>query len=48
MIAVDIYVLARYLRNDDFQQAKAAVRLLAVRELIGVALTVWPEPVWVL
>ncbi|MBI3371501.1 MAG: hypothetical protein HY017_07060 [Betaproteobacteria bacterium] len=29
MIAVDTNVLARYLLNDDRQQAKVAVRLLA-------------------
>ena len=48
MIAVDTNVLARYLLNDDFQQAKAATRLLAGREFIDVPLSVWLELVWVL
>ena len=48
MIAVDSNVLARYLLNDDFEQAKAAARLLAGRELIDVPLSVWLELVWVL
>ena len=46
MIAVDSNVLARYLLNDDLEQAKAAARLLAGRELIDVPLTVWLELVW--
>jgi predicted nucleic-acid-binding protein len=48
MIAVDTNVLARYLLKDDFEQAKAAARLLAGRELIDVPLSVWLELVWVL
>jgi predicted nucleic-acid-binding protein len=48
MIAVDTNVLARYLLNDDFEQAKAAGRLLAGRKLIDVPLSVWLELVWVL
>ena len=32
MIAVDSNVLARYLLNDDLEQAKASARLLAGRE----------------
>ena len=48
MIAVDTNVLARYLLNDDFEQAKAAARLLAGRDLIDVPLSVWLELVWVL
>ena len=48
MIAVDTNVLARYLLNDDFEQAKSAARLLAGRELIDVPLSVWLELVWVL
>lgn len=48
MIAVDTNVLARYLLNDDAEQAKAAARLLAGRELIDVPLSVWLELVWVL
>ena len=48
MIAVDTNVLARYLLNDDPEQAKAAARLLAGRELVDVPLSVWLELVWVL
>ena len=48
MIAVDTNVLARYLLNDDFDQAKAAARLLSGRELIDIPLSVWLELVWVL
>jgi predicted nucleic-acid-binding protein len=48
MIAVDSNVLARYLLNDDLEQAKASARLLAGRELIDVPLSVWLELVWVL
>ncbi len=48
MIAVDTNVLARYLLNDDFEQAKAAARLLSGRELIDIPLSVWLELVWVL
>ena len=48
MIAVDTNVLARYLLNDDPEQAKTAARLLAGRELIDVPLSVWLELVWVL
>ena len=48
MIAVDTNVLARYLLNDDLEQAKAAARLLAGREFIDVPLSVWLELVWVL
>jgi predicted nucleic-acid-binding protein len=48
MIAVDSNVLARYLLNDDPEQTKASVRLLAGRELIDVPLSVWLELVWVL
>jgi predicted nucleic-acid-binding protein len=48
MIAVDTNVLARYLLNDDVEQANAAARLLAGRELIDVLLSVWLELVWVL
>jgi predicted nucleic-acid-binding protein len=43
MIAVDTNVLARYLLNDDFIQAKAAARLLAGRKLMDVPLSVWFE-----
>ena len=48
MIAVDTNVLARYLLGDEPEQAKAAARLLAGREPIDVALSVWLELVWVL
>lgn len=48
MIAVDTNVLARYLLNDDVEQAKAAVRLLSAREPVDVPLSVWLELVWVL
>jgi len=48
MIAVDTNVLARYLLNDDLEQAKAAARLLAGRDRIDVPLSVWLELVWVL
>jgi len=48
MIAVDTNVLARYLLNDDIEQAKGAARVLAGRELIDVPLSVWLELVWVL
>ena len=48
MIAVDTNVLARYLLNDDYEQAKAAAKLFAGRELIDVPLSVWLELVWVL
>ena len=48
MIAVDTNVLARYLLNDDPDQAKAAARLLGGRELLNIPLTVWLELVWVL
>jgi predicted nucleic-acid-binding protein len=48
MIAVDTNVLARYLLNDDFAQAKVAARLLAGREFIDVPLSAWLELVWVL
>ena len=41
-------VLARFLLNDDFEQAQAAARLLAGLELIDVPLSVWLELVWVL
>ena len=48
MIAVDTNVLARYLLNDDLEQAQASARLLAGRERIDVPLSVWLELVWVL
>ena len=48
MIAVDTNVLARYLLNDDPEQAKAAARLLSGRERIDIPLSVWLELVWVL
>ena len=48
MIAIDTNILARYLLNDDFEQSKAATRLLGGRELIDVPVSVWLELVWVL
>src|SRR5258705_6321282 len=48
MIAIDTNILARYLLNDEFEQSRAAARLLGGRELIDVPLSVWLELVWVL
>ncbi|MFM9970056.1 MAG: type II toxin-antitoxin system VapC family toxin [Burkholderiales bacterium] len=48
MISVDTNVLARYLLNDDIEQAKASARLLAGQAIIDVPLSVWLELVWVL
>lgn len=48
MIALDTNILARYLLNDDPEQADAATRLLARKEHYTAPPTVLLELVWVL
>ncbi|MDD5330763.1 MAG: type II toxin-antitoxin system VapC family toxin [Sulfuricella sp.] len=48
MIALDTNILARYLLNDDADQAAAAARLLSRKQTFTVPPTVLLELVWVL
>ncbi|GAB6042844.1 type II toxin-antitoxin system VapC family toxin [Endothiovibrio diazotrophicus] len=48
MIALDTNILARYLLNDDPEQAEAATRLLSRKETFTAPPTVLLELAWVL